>query len=72
MQYKNTQIKRLKPLIPKASTTTAKMASKTTNTFNTVVTSSTSSGIQDKWAINLSKKELKLEKKSLLQKAQNL
>ena len=44
------------------------MASKTTNTFNTIVTSSTSSIIQDKWVINLSKKELTPEEKSLLQK----
>ena len=44
------------------------MASKTTNTFNTAVTSSTSSSIQDKWVINLSKKELTHEEKSLLQK----
>ena len=41
------------------------MASKTTNTFNTAVTSSS---IQDKWVINLSKKELTPEEKSLLQK----
>ena len=40
------------------------MASKTTNTFNTAVTSS----IQEKWVINLSKKGLTLEEKSLLQK----
>ena len=46
------------------------MASKTTNTVNTAVTSSTSSGIQDKWVINLSKKELTPEEKSLLQKGQ--
>ena len=46
--YKNTQIKKLKYLILRASTTTSKMASKTTNTFNTAVTSSTSSSIQDK------------------------
>ena len=44
------------------------MASKTTNTFNTAVTSSTSSSIQDKWIINLSKKELTPDEKSLLQK----
>ena len=44
------------------------MASKTTNTFNTAVTSSTSWSIQDKWIINLSKKELTPEEKSLLQK----
>ena len=41
------------------------MAFKTTNTFITVVTSSS---IQDKWVINLSKKELTPEEKSLLQK----
>ena len=41
LQYKNTQIKKLKHLI-------SKMASKTTNTFNTAVTS-TSSSTQDKW-----------------------
>ena len=43
------------------------MALKTTNTSNTAVTSSTSSSIQDKWVINLSKKELSPEEKSLLQ-----
>ena len=48
LQYKNTQIKKLKHLISRYSTTTSKMASKTTNTFNTAVTSSTSSCIQDK------------------------
>ena len=42
---------------------TSKMASKTTNTLNTAVTSSTSSSIQDKWVINLSKKELTPEEK---------
>ena len=42
------------------------MASKTTNTSNTAVISPTS-GIQDKWVINLSKKELTSEEKSLLQ-----
>ena len=44
------------------------MASKTTNIFNTAVTSSTSSSIQDKWVINLSKKELTPEEMFLLQK----
>ena len=44
------------------------MASKTTNTFNTAITSSTSSSIQENWVINLSKKELTPEEKSLLQK----
>ena len=44
------------------------MASKTTDTSNTAVTSSTSSSIQDKWVIKLSKKELTSEIKSLLQK----
>ena len=44
------------------------MAFKTTNTFNTAVTSPASSGIQDKWVINLSKKDLMPEEKSLLQK----
>ena len=63
-QNKNIQIKKLKLLISRSSTTTSKMASKTTNTFNTAVTSSTSSGIQDKWVINLSKKELTPEEKS--------
>ena len=67
-QYKNTQIKMLKLLISRSSTTTSKMAPKTTNTFNTAVTSSTSSTIQDKWVINHSKKELKPEEKSLVQK----
>ena len=69
LQYKNTQIKKLKHLISRSSTTTtSKMASKTTNTFNTAFTSSTSSSIQEKWVINLSKKELTPEEKSLLQK----
>ena len=44
------------------------MSSKTINTFNTAVISSTSSSIQDKWIINLSKKELTPEEKSFLQK----
>ena len=44
------------------------MASKTSNTSNTAATSSTYSSIQDKWVINLSKKELTPEEKSLLQK----
>ena len=44
------------------------MASKTTNTFNTAFTSFTSSSIQDKWVITLSKKERTPEEKSLLQK----
>ena len=64
LQYNNTQIKKLKHLISRSSTTT----SKTANTLNTAVTSSTSSSIQDKWVINLSKKELAPEEKSLLQK----
>ena len=68
LQYKNTQIKKLKLLISRSSTTTSKMASKTTNTFSSAVTSSTSSSIQDKWVINLCKKELTLEETSLLQK----
>ena len=58
LQYKNTQIKRLKHLISRSSTSTSKMASKTTNTVNIGVTSSTSPSSQDKWVINLSKKEL--------------
>ena len=68
LQYKNTQIKKLKNLISRASTTTSKMVSKTTNTFTTTATSPTTSSIQDKWEINLSKKVLSLEEKSLLQK----
>ena len=68
LQYTNTQIKKLKHLISRSSTTTSKIASNRTNTFNTAVTSSTSSSIQDKWVINLSKKELTPEEKSLLQK----
>ena len=68
LQYKNTQIKKLKHLISRYSITTSKMVSKTTNTFNTAVTYSTSSSIQGKWVINLSKKELTPEEKSLLQK----
>ena len=44
------------------------MAPKITNPFNTAVTFSTSSCIQDKWVINLSKKELTFEEKPLLQK----
>ena len=68
LQYKNTQIEKLKHLISRSYTTTSKMASKTTNTFNTAVTSSTSSSLEEKWVINLSKKELTPEEKSLLQK----
>ena len=68
LQYNNTEIKKLKHLISRPSTTTSKIASKTTNTFNNAVTSSTSSSIQNKWVINLSKKELTSEEKSLLQK----
>ena len=68
LQCNNTKIKKLKYLMSRSSTTTSKMASTTTNTFNTAVTSSTSSSIQDKWVINLSKKELTPEEKSLLQK----
>ena len=68
LQYKNTQIKKLKLLISRSSTTTSKMVSKTTNTFNTAVTSSTTSSIQDKWVINLFNKELTPEENSLLQK----
>ena len=49
LQFKNTHIKKLKHLIFRSSTTTSKMAPKTTNTFNTAVTSSTSWSIQDKW-----------------------
>ena len=48
IQYKNTQIKKLKHLISRSSTTSSNMVSKTTNTSNTAVTSSTSSSIQDK------------------------
>ena len=70
LQYKNIQIKKLKHLITRSSTTTSKMASKTTNTFNTAVTSSSSSSIQDKWVINLSKKELTPEKSLYYRKAQ--
>ena len=44
------------------------MASKTTKHFITAVTTSTSSSIQDKCIINLSKKELTPEEKSLLEK----
>ena len=72
LQYKSIQIKKLKHLISRASTATPMMASKTTNTSNTAVNSSTSSSLQDKWVIHLSKKELTTEKKSLLQKAHNL
>ena len=68
LHYKNTQIKKLKHLISRSSTTTEKTASKTTKTFNTAVTPSTSSNIKDKWVINLSKKDLTPEEKALLQK----
>ena len=68
LQYKNTQIKKLKHLISRSFTTTCEMASKTFNIFNTTVTSSTSSTIQEKWVINLSKKKLTPEENSLLQK----
>ena len=62
-------MKKLKHLTSRASATTSKMASMTTNTFNTAVTSSTSSSIQDKWVINLSKKELTPEEKSFYKRA---
>ena len=68
LQYKRTQIKKLKHLITRSSKIISKMASKTTNTFNTAVTPSASSSIQDKWVVNLSKKELTPEEKSILQK----
>ena len=42
LQHKNTQIKKLKHLISRPSTTASKMACKTTNTFNTAFSSSTS------------------------------
>ena len=48
------------------------MASKIANTFNTAVTPSTSSSIQNKWVTNLSKKKLTPEEKSLLQKGPSL
>ena len=44
------------------------MVFKTTNTFSTTATSSTTSIIQDRWVINLCKKELSSEEKSLQQK----
>ena len=62
LQYMSTQMKKVKHLISRSSTTMSKMASKTTNTFNTAVTST--SDIQEKWVINLSKKELTPEEKS--------
>ena len=68
LQDKNNQIKKLKHLISRSFTITSKMASKRTNTFNTAVTSSNPSSFQDKWIINLSRKELTPEEKSLLQK----
>ena len=68
LQYKNTEIKMLKHLISRTSTATSKMASKTTNTLSTIATSSTTPSIQNKWVINLSKKELTPEETSLLQK----
>ena len=43
------------------------MASKITNTFIIATTSSTISGIQEKWVINLTKKELTPEERILLQ-----
>ena len=63
LQYKSIQIKKLKHLISRASITT----SKKTNTFYTAITSSTSSSIWDKWVLNISKKELTPEERSLLQ-----
>ena len=67
LQNKNIQIKQLKHLMSRSSTTTSKIASQTRNTFNPTVISSTSSSIQDKWVINLCKKELTPEESSLLQ-----
>ena len=68
LQYNNTQIKKLKHLITRYSTITSKMASKTTNASNTAVIPFSSSSIQDKSVINLSKNKLTPEEKSLLQK----
>ena len=65
LQYKNTQIKKLNYYISRASTTT----SKTANTFSTIGTSSTTPSIQNKQVINLPKKDLTCEEKSLLQKS---
>ena len=59
-----TKIKKLKYLSSRAYTT-SNMASKTSNT---AITPSTTPSIQDKWVINLSKKELAPEERSLLQK----
>ena len=71
-QYKNNQIRKLKPFASRASTTTCKMASKTTNTYRTNATSSTTSSIEEKWVINLSKMELTPEKSLYYRKAWNL
>ena len=60
----NTNNKKLKQFIPTASAKTSKMATKTTNTFTITMTSSTTLSIQEKWVINLSKKELTPEKVS--------
>ena len=64
LQCKNSQIKKLKSLISRSSTTTSKMTFKTTNIFCTTATSSTTSSISDKWVISLSKKDPTPEEKS--------
>ena len=48
------------------------LVSKTPNTFSAIATYSTTSSIQDRWAINLSKKELTPEKSLHYRKAKNL
>ena len=68
LQYKNSQIKKLKHLISGDLNNNLQDGLQDNNTFNTAITSSTSSSIQDKWVNNLSKKELTPEEKSLLQK----
>ena len=56
----------LKHLIYRPSTTASKISSETANI---AVTSSTSSRVQAKWVVNLSKKELTPEEKSLPKKS---
>ena len=76
LKFRNTQIKKLDLLTSKAFKTTSRKvpqtAFKTTNTSTKAFTTSTTSSIKDRCVINISKKGLASEEKSLLQKAPNL
>ena len=64
--------RRSSPLSLELPQKTSKMAFKTTHTFSTTATSSTTSSMEDKWVINLSKKELTPYQSLYYRKAQKL